>query len=93
MSLGLETPINPEGAFYPMWVVAMLCISFGIKSFGDLSSLLDYVLNDTLTETERGGGHTGKQSYRIIHGFLSLKGFSEAGTPTSRGSLRACCSQ
>jgi len=34
-----------------------------------------------------------KQSYKIIQGFLSLKGFSEAGTPTSRGSFRACCSQ
>lgn len=31
--------------------------------------------------------------YRMVHGFLSLKGFSEAGTPTSRGSLRTCCSQ
>lgn len=38
-------------------------------------------------------GGTPETGYRIIQGFLSLKGFSEAGTPTSRGSLRACCSQ
>lgn len=34
-----------------------------------------------------------ESSYRMMQGFLSLKGFSEVGTPTSRGSLRACCSQ
>lgn len=60
---------------------------------------LSYILNDALTEREGGrargkeGEHTRKQSYRMIQGFLSLKGFSEAGTPTSRGSFRACCSQ
>ncbi|KAI7809570.1 putative guanine nucleotide-binding protein GI/GS/GO subunit gamma-7-like, partial [Triplophysa rosa] len=26
--------------------------------------------------------------YRMMQGFLSLNGFSEVGTPTSRGSLR-----
>lgn len=39
-----------------------------------------------------GAGVSGR-SYRMMQGFLSLKGFSEVGTPTSRGSLRACCSQ
>lgn len=59
----------------------------------------NYVLNDALTEREKGGGRgreresTGKPSYRMTQGFLSLKGFSEAGTPTSSGSFRACCSQ
>lgn len=40
-----------------------------------------------------GGTNCSWGGYRMVQGFLSLKGFSEAGTPTSRGSLRACCSQ
>lgn len=40
-----------------------------------------------------GGTHGSWGGYRMVQGFLSLKGFSEAGTPTSSGSLRACCSQ
>lgn len=68
----------------------------------------NYVLNDALTERERERRgreerdereketereHRREPSYRMTQGFLSLKGFSEAGTPTSRGSFRACCSQ
>lgn len=34
-----------------------------------------------------------ESGYRRMQGFLSLKGFSEVGTPTRRASLRACCSQ
>lgn len=34
-----------------------------------------------------------EESYRMEHGFLSLNGFSEVGTPTSSGSFLACCSQ
>lgn len=67
----------------------------------------DYVLNDALTERQKEEQGLGRERgrerhrektqreprYRMTQGFLSLKGFSEAGTPTSRGSFRACCSQ
>lgn len=88
--LGLKPQLSPEATRYPIWAVATLCISFGVKSLAGLGT---EGCPDWGWGVGRGAEHTGKQSYRIIQGFLSLKGFSEAGTPTSRGSFRACCSQ
>lgn len=89
--LSLKLQLDPEDAFCRVHGGGCSPL-LGTERFGTGDGSLAGAGMDARAEGAGGRGAR-RRGYRIIQGFLSLKGFSEAGTPTSRGSLRACCSQ